>query len=461
MKKRMWTVLLCLAMSVMAFSACGGKQAQEPAEEIQQEEVEEVDQDKDFDVGESAEQIRGGTNQEDAVLVPLNTKIYGTAVKDQSFWLAFTTGEQVGAAYYLTFVNKTPQSSNLVVQLYDAYGEHLRQMEADNSGTVSAYKMEDLSANETYYVNIGVYPKGEVAFMMRVLEEGAQTDAYETSDSFSLARGAGAVSAEEVKPGTNMDDAALIPLDTKVSGTVAKDENLWFAFNTGAEENAPYQISFINKTPDSPNLVLGLFDQYGDRLKQPEAGADGAMRTEEVTDLAANTTYYILLRGNSEYSLTIHGPKAEQEATAEQEALVFEKPFELNSTQVMFVANKAAFLDEAAAKAALEPVAKTILAYPDHQVLIAGTTATEGPQETSVLLSEERAKAVKNMLVKDFSVPESQLLTVGLGFEKDPFVRGQDIDANGNFVETEAARNRRVVLVDAEDPIAQKILQEK
>ena len=459
MKKRMWTVLLCLAMSVMAFSACGGKQAQEPVEETQQEEAEE--QDQDFDVGESAEQIRGGTNQEDAVLVPLNTKVYGTAAKDQAFWLAFTTGKQAGTAYYLTFVNKTPHSSNLVVQLYDANGERLRQIEADNSGTVSAYKAEDLAANETYYVNIGIHASGEAAFMMQVLEEGTQTDAYETSDSFTMARGAGAVSAEEIKPGTNQDDAALIPLDTKVSGSVADGENLWFAFTTGAEKNAPYQISFLNKTPGTPNVVLGLFDQYGNRLMQPEAGADGTMRTEEVSNLAANTTYYILLRGNSEYSLTIHGPKAEQATTAEQEPLVFEKPFELNSTQVMFVANKATFLDEAAAKAALEPVAKTILEFPDHQVLIAGTTATEGPQETSVLLSEERAKAVKNMLVKDFGVPESQLLTVGLGFEKDLFVRGQDIDANGNFVETEAAKNRRVVLVDAEDPIAQKILQEK
>lgn len=459
MKKRMWAVLLCLVMSVMAFSACGGQGETTEEPQQKQTETEDTEQDKDFDVGESAEQIRGGTNQDDAVLVPLNTKVYGTAVKEQACWLAFTTGEQEGAAYYLTFVNKTPQSSNLVVQLYDASGERLRQMEADNSGTVSAYKAEDLAANETYYVNIGIHAKGEAAFMMQVLEEGAQTDAYETSDSFTMARGAGAVSAEEIKPGTNMDDAELIPLDTKVSGSVAEGENLWFAFNTGAEENVSYQISFINKTPSSPNLVLGLFDQYGNRLKQPEAGADGATRTEEVTDLAANTTYYILLRGNSEYSLTIHGPQEEQTATAE--ALVFEKPFELNSTQVMFVANKATFLDEAAAKAALEPVAKTILAYPDHQVLIAGTTATEGPQETSVLLSEERAKAVKNMLVEAFGVPESQLLTVGLGFEKDPFVRGQDIDANGNFVETEAAKNRRVVLVDAEDPIAQKILQEK
>ena len=206
-------------MSVMAFSACGGKQAQEPVEETQQEEAEE--QDQDFDVGESAEQIRGGTNQEDAVLVPLNTKVYGTAAKDQAFWLAFTTGEQAGTAYYLTFVNKTPHSSNLVVQLYDANGERLRQIEADNSGTVSAYKAEDLAANETYYVNIGIHASGEAAFMMQVLEEGTQTDAYETSDSFTMARGAGAVSAEEIKPGTNQDDAALIPLDTKVSGSVA------------------------------------------------------------------------------------------------------------------------------------------------------------------------------------------------------------------------------------------------
>ena len=45
----------------------------------------------------------------------------------------------------------------------------------------------------------------------------------------------------------------------------------------------------------------------------------------------------------------------------EEEPLVFETPFELNSTQVMFVANEAAFLDEEAAKAALQPVAEVIL----------------------------------------------------------------------------------------------------
>ena len=50
--------------------------------------------------------------------------------------------------------------------------------------------------------------------------------------------------------------------------------------------------------------------------------------------------------------------------------------------------------------------------------------------------------------------------TVGLGFAADPFVRGQDVDSNGNFVETEGAKNRRTIIMDAEDPIAKTLLGE-
>ena len=98
------------------------------------------------------------------------------------------------------------------------------------------------------------------------------------------------------------------------------------------------------------------------------------------------------------------------------------------------------------------------MAHPDHPVLLAGTTATEGAQESSVELSNLRAQAVKNLLVSSFGVSEDQLMTIGLGFAADPFVRGQDRDANGNFVESEAAKNRRVIVIDANDPIAQQLL---
>ena len=50
------------------------------------------------------------------------------------------------------------------------------------------------------------------------------------------------------------------------------------------------------------------------------------------------------------------------------------------------------------------------------------------------------------------------MITVGLGYEADPFVRGRDVDSNGNFVETEGAKNRRVVVLDAESDIARQIL---
>ena len=54
-------------------------------------------------------------------------------------------------------------------------------------------------------------------------------------------------------------------------------------------------------------------------------------------------------------------PEAEEAGNTLEEA-VFETPFELNETQVRFVANKAVFIDEAAAKAVLVPVAEIILA---------------------------------------------------------------------------------------------------
>ena len=67
-----------------------------------------------------------------------------------------------------------------------------------------------------------------------------------------------------------------------------------------------------------------------------------------------------------------------------EETPVFEQPFELNETQVMFKAESAEFVDSAAAEAALKPVADVILAHPDHPILLAGTTATDGDQAARV-----------------------------------------------------------------------------
>ena len=176
-----------------------------------------------------------------------------------------------------------------------------------------------------------------------------------------------------------------------------------------------------------------------------------------------NTTYYIRLnpynnnKGTiSDYTLVVKSPEVKVE---EEKPLVFEVPFEINETQVQFVINEATFIDEAKAKEVLKPVAESILKYPEHSVLIAGTTATDGTQKSCVDLANRRAEAVKKLLIDTYDVPESQLVTVGLGYELDPFERGKDIDANGKFVESEAKKNRRVVILDIDDPVAQELLK--
>ena len=79
-------------------------------------------------------------------------------------------------------------------------------------------------------------------------------------------------------------------------------------------------------------------------------------------------------------------------------------------------------------------------------------------EESCEALALRRANAVKQLLVEHFGVPEEQLLTVGLGFQKDPFERGQDRGRDFRFIESEARKNRRVVLIDADTPIAQQLL---
>lgn len=272
--------------------------------------------------------------------------------------------------------------------------------------------------------------------------------------------------SEMLRGGTNQNEAVLLPLNTRLTGKTTKDGGLWYAFTTGTAENATYRITTVNKTPDTDSLCLRVYDKYGAEMHSYSLHADqsGKAATQSLR-LPPKITYYIYVWADKkdaiQYTLKIHGPEepgAAGSVTVEEDPLVFETPFELNSTQVMFVADKATFLDEAAAKEALKPVAEVILAHPDHPILLAGTTATNGTQEECVDLSNRRAAAVKDLLVSAFGVPESQLQSVGLGYEADPFVRGQDRDANGKFVESEGAKNRRVIVMDANDPIAQELL---
>ena len=472
-------------MLVFTLTGCGGKDASdEPAQE-ETLQTEEADSAKQPDNGsltvvsdgleETAEQgetLRGGTNQNDAVLLPLNTRLTGKATQEGGLWYAFTTGSAENATYKITAVNKTLGTGNLDLRVYDAYGKTIHDpygspLQATQVGRASTLSLE-LPPDTTYYIYIWSEKEDSIEYSLIIRDPEEQKTGYSTAGSVSEA--VGAVAGQEISAGTNQDDGGMIPLEAQLSGKVSNNLGQWFAFTTNSVENATYEITTVNITPGTGNLDLRVYDVYGSTMHDPygaphPAAQDGKAATLSL-ELPPNTTYYIYIwadKGDSiQYTLRIHGPEeptAESgTATVEQEPLVFETPFELNSTQVMFKAESDAFINEEAAKEALKPVAEVILAHPDHKILLAGTTATDGSQQARVELSNRRAAAVKGLLVSAFGVPEDQLLTIGLGFEADPFVRGQDRDANGKFVESEGAKNRRVVVMDVNDPIAQELL---
>ena len=472
-------------MLVFTLTGCGGKDASdEPAQE-ETLQTEEADSAKQPDNGsltvvsdgleETAEQgetLRGGTNQNDAVLLPLNTRLTGKATQEGGLWYAFTTGSAENATYKITAVNKTLGTGNLDLRVYDAYGKTIHDpygspLQATQVGRASTLSLE-LPPDTTYYIYIWSEKEDSIEYSLIIRDPEEQKTGYSTAGSVSEA--VGAVAGQEISAGTNQDDGGMIPLEAQLSGKVSNNLGQWFAFTTNSVENATYEITTVNMTPGTGNLDLRVYDVYGSTMHDPygaplQAAQDGKAATLSL-ELPPNTTYYIYIwadKGDSiQYTLRIHGPEeptAESgTATVEQEPLVFETPFELNSTQVMFKAESDAFINEEAAKEALKPVAEVILAHPDHKILLAGTTATDGSQQARVELSNRRAAAVKGLLVSAFGVPEDQLLTIGLGFEADPFVRGQDRDANGKFVESEGAKNRRVVVMDVNDPIAQELL---
>lgn len=427
-----------------------------------------------FDVSET--EIRGGTNQADAMQLPMNTKVYGTLHDAQNMYLSFHTGPDAGSKYLITVINKTPMNENarIGLEVVDSFGTELTDGSAYDDGIASTLTMNGLAPDTDYYLRLVVRnrsnsstKKDTARFATTIRDTRPQAEGVSTTNDLVNAI-VPPENTDDLVVGTNQDDSALIPFDKTVSGELKDALGGWFAFATDSNTDSSYLISAVSKSvDDSLRIGIEVFDEFGTEIISGSAYSDGITETITPDDLQPNTVYYIRLvvknRSNSStrkdavgYALTVRRQNNTPVETAED--VVFETPFELSSTQVRFVANQAVFIDENEVKKVLAPVAEIILAHPDHPILLAGTTAKWGSQESCVALSNKRADAVKDLLVSHFGIPESQLITVGLGYEDDPFVRGREIDASGKFVETEGAKNRRVVVLDAESDTAKQIL---
>lgn len=131
----------------------------------------------------------------------------------------------------------------------------------------------------------------------------------------------------------------------------------------------------------------------------------------------------------------------------EDRALRVEIPMTvLSDAQVSFQGDSDRFVDPESAVRALEPAASVLRAHPERQAYLVGATASGKDESSCLELSWRRAEAVKKLLVEELGVSESQLSCLGLG-TRDPW-HIDDRDKNGQ-VEALAARNRKVVLLDA------------
>ncbi|WP_117213940.1 OmpA family protein [Allorhizocola rhizosphaerae] len=113
-----------------------------------------------------------------------------------------------------------------------------------------------------------------------------------------------------------------------------------------------------------------------------------------------------------------------------------------DNSPVGFVVGKAEFRNPAAATTFLDSLAKVLEGY-NQQIMLTGTTSSEGSDAANQTLSEQRAAAVKAVLVQ-LGVAESRVKTHGAG-EKWPG-REVDMTKDGVLIPAAAARNRSVVV---------------
>lgn len=132
---------------------------------------------------------------------------------------------------------------------------------------------------------------------------------------------------------------------------------------------------------------------------------------------------------------------------------ILEEPVMLTEEQVSFVPDKATYLNEEEAVATIQPIADYLIEHEQITVLLAGTTAGDEDSDYTMALSQERADAVRDTLIK-LGVDESRIVTVGLGSSNPWHVYAAGYE--GSI----ASGNRKVVLLDASSDTAKEILSE-
>ncbi|MBV9009571.1 MAG: OmpA family protein [Verrucomicrobia bacterium] len=119
------------------------------------------------------------------------------------------------------------------------------------------------------------------------------------------------------------------------------------------------------------------------------------------------------------------------------------------SGDVLFDYDKAALKPDA--EDALKKVAVVLSQFPESMVTVEGYTDSKGGKSVNMQLSQARADAVKNWLVKNGNVQEASITAKGFG-EQNPAASNKNPDGSDN--PAGRALNRRVSIIVEKPPAA-------
>lgn len=126
-------------------------------------------------------------------------------------------------------------------------------------------------------------------------------------------------------------------------------------------------------------------------------------------------------------------------------------PLALTEEQVHFVGDQASYLHPEEAEQSLQPIADFLLRNSSVNVLLVGSTAGDGTNEFTLKLSKARAETVRQSLIS-MGVEPGRITAVGMGANDPWHIKNIPTTDPGAKV------NRKVVLLDASDELAQRIL---
>lgn len=130
----------------------------------------------------------------------------------------------------------------------------------------------------------------------------------------------------------------------------------------------------------------------------------------------------------------------------------------LDEGKIEFYPDKATIkTDPAKVRDALLPVVEYLIANPNEQILLLGSTAKPPnvSPEYCIELSQNRCRTIRSILI-DNGVSPSQIEYIGMGFNS-PYYEN-DRNADGSLNEEVAYKNRAVIILPIDHKVAQSVL---